>query len=294
MKKFSTLLLCGALALIGCRNAGTAAPDFSTPPAVSEPAPPEVSAPLVLTGADLLANASPETSALAFYTYDGETVEQRYLFEEAETERLLGALSAVTLTEAADWSPADLAAPIYGIEIGGQDGWTVQGAWSNGTWIAQDGTAYRFDYDFSTLTEKYSWSEATEWQTTTILPCARFLAQAVDGWHTEWMTPSATLVAPAGITARLIQNDAESVTIALTNNSGSDWTYGEDFSLQVLLDGVWYNVPEMPGNWAFNTLGYSLPAGETTERTYRLDLYGSLPAGTYRLETEGLTVEFRI
>ena len=294
MKKFSTLLLCGALALIGCSNANTAAPHISTPPAISEPASPELSDTLFLTGADLLSNASPETSALAFYVYDGETVEQRYLFEEAETKRLLSVLSAVTLTDASDWTPADLTAPIYGIEIGGKDGWTVQGAWSNGYWIAQDGTAYGFDFDLSLLTEGYSWSDVTEWNTTTILPCARFLAQAVDGWHTEWMTPSATLVAPEGITAELIKNDADSVTIALTNNSGSEWMYGEGFSLQVLLDGIWYNVPELPGNWGFNAIGYSLSDGDTTEKTYGLDFYGDLPAGTYRLETEGLTAEFQI
>ena len=294
MKKFSTLFLCGALALIGCSNANTAAPELSTPPAVSEPASPDFSDTLFLNGADLLANASPETSALAFYVYDGETVEQRYLFETEETRQLLGVLSAVTLTEAADWTPADLTLPVYGIEIGGKDGWTVQGAWSNGHWIAQDGTAYRFDYDFSMLPQKYSWADVTEWNTTTILPCARFLAQAVDGWHTEWMTPSATLVAPEGITAELAESKKDAVTIRLTNHSETEWMYGDGFSLQVLLDGVWYNVPELPGNWAFNAIGYSLPAGETTERTYRLDFYGGLPAGTYRLETEGLTAEFNI
>lgn len=294
MKKFSTLLLCGALALIGCSNANTAAPDISTPPTISEPASPELSDTLFLTGADLLANASPETSALAFYIYDGETVEQRYLFEEAETRRLLGVLSAVTLDEAADWTPADLTAPIYGIEIGGKDGWTVQGAWSNGYWIAQDGTVYGFDFDLSLFTEGYSWSDVTEWNTTTILPCARFLAQAVDGWHPEWMTPSATLVAPEGITAELIKNTKDSVTISLTNHTDADWMYGEGFSLQVLLDGVWYNVPETPGNWAFNAIGYSLSAGDSVEKTYSLESYGDLPTGTYRLETEGLTAEFNL
>ena len=294
MKKFSTLFLCGALALIGCSNANTAAPELSTPPAVSEPASPDFSDTLFLTGADLLANASPETSALAFYVYDGETVEQRYLFEAEETRQLLGVLSAVTLTETADWTPADLTLPVYGIEIGGKDGWTVQGAWSNGHWIAQDGTAYRFDYDFSTLPQKYNWADVTEWNTTTILPCARFLAQAVDGWHTEWMTPSATLVAPEGITAELVENKKDAVTIRLTNHSETEWMYGDGFSLQVLLDGVWYNVPELPGNWAFNAIGYTLSAGDSTEKTYHLAPYGDLPSGTYRLETEGLTAEFNI
>lgn len=294
MKKFSTLFICGVLALVGCSNTGTAAPDFSTPPAVSDPLPPDLSAPIPITGGDLLANASPETSALTFYVYDGETVTQRYLFETKETERLLGVLSAVPLTEADDRSPADLTLPVYGIEIGGKDGWTVQGAWSNGTWIAQDGTAYGFDFDLSLLTEGYSWSEPTEWNTTTILPCARFLAQAVDGWRAEWLTPSATLVAPEDITAELVGNDADSVTLALTNHGDTDWMYGEGFSLQVLLDGIWYNVPELPGNWAVFAIGYSLPAGETTEKTCALDFYGDLPQGTYRIETEGLTVEFML
>ena len=293
MKKFSTLVLCGVLALIGCSNT-TTAPELNAPPAVSEPAESGLSDPFTMTGGDLLANASPETSALAFYVYDGETVTQRYLFEAEETERLLGVLSAVSLSEAADWSPADLTLPVYGIEIGGKDGSTVQGAWSNGTWIAQDGTAYGFDFDLSAFETGYSWAEPTTWETTTILPCARFLAQAVDGWQTEWMTPSARLVAPEGITAALLEQVDGALTIEFANHSGAEWTYGEAYSLQVLLDGVWYCVPELPGNWAFNSIAYVLEDGGTAERTYSLAPYGELPAGNYRLETEGLTVKFTI
>lgn len=293
MKKFSTLLLCGAL-LIGCSNANTAASDITAPPAVSEPVPPMLEDILVSTGGDLLTNASPETSALVFYTYDGETVTQRYLFETAESANLLNRLSVVPATELTDWSSDELSLPVYGIEIGGKDGFTVQAAWSNGTWIAQDGTAYALDFNFDSLVDSYNWSDETTWNTTTILPCARFLAQAVDGWQSAWLTPSATLVAPEGITAELVENDADSVTLALTNHGDTDWMYGEGFSLQVLLDGIWYNVPELPGNWAVFAIGYSLPAGETTEKTCALDFYGDLPQGTYRIETEGLTVEFDI
>lgn len=70
--------------------------------------------------------------------------------------------------------------------------------------------------------------------------------------------------------------------------------YGEAFSIHVLLDGTWYGVPTMPGDHAFSTVGYMLRAGDTTEKTYYLDTYGALPAGTYRLAVQDLTVEFAI
>ena len=123
MKKFSTLLLCAAL-LIGCSHTNSTAstPNNTTPPAASETIPPMLEDILVTTGGDLLTNASPETSALVFYTYDGETVTQRYLFETAESVNLLNRLSVVPATELTDWSSDALTLPVYGIEIGGKDG----------------------------------------------------------------------------------------------------------------------------------------------------------------------------
>jgi hypothetical protein len=104
---------------------------------------------------DFLANASPETSALAFYQYDGKAVTREFLFDTKEVKKVLKELSKVRIKEALDWSPEQVTAPIYGVDIGGKDGYTVFGVWSNGYWITEDGMAYEYDYDFET--EGISW-----------------------------------------------------------------------------------------------------------------------------------------
>lgn len=82
------------------------------------------------------------------------------------------------------------------------------------------------------------------------------------------------------------------VTINLLNKSGIEWSYGEYYAIHVLLDGVWYEIPAIPGNWAFNDIAFIIQHGEEQSKTYNLAMYGDLPAGTYRLVAGGLSVEY--
>jgi hypothetical protein len=85
--------------------------------------------------------------------------------------------------------------------------------------------------------------------------------------------------------------DKDTVKVNIENNSGRDWMYGEHYGVQLLLDGVWYDVPPMPGHWGFTDIGLIVRAGERHNMTYHLTMYGELPAGTYRLAAYGLSVE---
>jgi len=89
----------------------------------------------------LMAGASPDTSALSLYFYDGEQGHRSYIFDADTTRKVLAELDSVKATQAVNWTLADVKPPLYGLWISKTDGWSLNVAWSNGYWVAQDGTA---------------------------------------------------------------------------------------------------------------------------------------------------------
>lgn len=245
-------------------------------------------------GNTLMADASPETSALGLYVYDGKTVSRGYLFDTEQVEEVLNSISEVNVEEVTDWTTGQITMPVYGLEMGRTDGWTIYAAWSNGYWITQEGKVYRFDYDFDTLVSSYAWEVEELGSSTAILPCAQLLSMGEDGWVASMLTPAGELTPPENIVMELVSQSADGITVRFTNNSGAEWTYGEYFGLQVLLNEVWYEVPVSAGNWGFNSIAYVLLTGEAQEKTFNFTMYGELPEGKYRLVTENLAVEFKL
>jgi len=243
------------------------------------------------TSNGLMQNASPTTSALAFYTYNGEKVFLMFIYDSGTEQSILNKFDAVKATEAENWSLEDITLPIYGLEIGSTDGTSIFAAWSGGYWISQDGAVYSFDFDFTGIEQDYSWPDGDEFSSFSVFPCARILSQNESGWNSTLLTPAAELSPPKGITMTLDAWEGDAVTVNIINESGAEWSYGEHYSLQVLLDSVWYEIPSVPGNWGFNDIAYIIHDGEKQDKTYNLTMYGDLPAGTYRLVAENLSVE---
>ena len=72
----------------------------------------------------------------------------------------------------------------------------------------------------------------------------------------------------------------------ITNDSQTDYLYGEMYALERQADDGWAPVETVIENYAFKSIGYMLPAGEHT--TKDIDwawLYGELSPGTYRFST---------
>lgn len=242
----------------------------------------------------LLAHASPSTSAMTLYTYDGKTVKLAYIFDVQKEQEILDSLNAVKAEKVKGWTAGDAGLPVYGLDMGRDDGYTIYAAWTNGHWIAQDGTVYRFDYDFGQLAEQKAWQDEGELPSFTSFPCARIFAQEKDGWNTRFLVPAPPLNPPRGITMKLDSWDQDLAVVSITNQGSEEWTCGEFYEIQVLIDGVWYEVPTVPGNWGFNCMGYYVPTGETQSLTSHMAMYGQLPPGTYRFVINGLSVEHRI
>lgn len=243
---------------------------------------------------DLFPQVSPETSAMTFYTYDGKTVHSSFIYDRETEQKILDALSGVKAEKAEHWTPADASLPVYGIEIGRKDGWSILAAWSNGYWLAQDGSVYRFDFDFEELARQAPWEDERELPSFTSFPCARLFTQEGDGWNTKFLVPAPKLDPPKGITMTLDAWEGDNAVVILSNESGEDFSFGEFFEVQVRLGDVWYEIPTVPGNWGFGCLGYYLPAGESQNMTHHMSMYGTLPSGTYRIVLNGLTAEYTV
>jgi hypothetical protein len=243
---------------------------------------------------NLMAGASPETSAFSFYIYDGGNISCLMLFDSDKSQAVLDELNAVNAKEATGWSLEDAGTPVYGVWMGKADGSGIFAAWSNGYWITQEGKAYAFDFDFEAFRQGHEWDHAITFQSFAGFPCAVFLTQDKNGWNSSLLTPAPDLIPPDGIamTTESSDNDADAISVKFENNSGEEWAYGEYFRLDVLLNGVWYEIPTMPGHWGFNDIGLSIQSGESQNKTYNIAMYGELPAGTYRIVAYGLSAEF--
>ena len=77
-----------------------------------------------------------------------------------------------------------------------------------------------------------------------------------------------------------------SVAVRFTVSRPGDWYYGEQFTLEREIDGIWYKIPVVSDNNSFLLTAYHIQAGEPTVKTYYYRwLYGTLPIGHYRILT---------
>ncbi len=241
----------------------------------------------------LFDTASPESSLMALYVYDGTEMVCYYLSDNTAEWEIINKMKNIS-AKSADVTTEDVEFPAYGFEIGSTDGWGLYMAWSNGYLYNRDGEVYDFDFDFEKLLTDYAFTEEWSRSDGMALPCMRYLVQDEDGWNADLMNPAEEPEAPDGITVE-IDYTGETIEAKFRNDGTEAWGFGTYWSLQVNLDGVWYEVPTSPvSNWGFPDIGYELAAGGTWDETYHMEMYGDLPAGQYRFYAFGVTDEFTV
>lgn len=246
--------------------------------------------------------------AVTLSVYDGETVQSTRLLDSSGGGALLERLRAVPAQlETADDAPT-ITFPIYGLTGEKPDGTIFRLAFIDDYCITEDGLFYRFWFDFADALAGGGWT----WSTGSIaeFPCAPILFVENNGiteptWRAALMhpAPEQTITPPVGITAEAAHWNGAALTVTFRNDSGSTWSYGSEYRAEVCLDGVWYTLPYAMNDYPFGwwLVSYSLADGKTVEETYAIsNLYGVparhgyLPAGLYRIVTNGLTVEFEV
>lgn len=240
-------------------------------------------------------NASPETSALTFYIYDGKSSQQLMMFDNTESNKLLSELSSENVKPVEDIPDDEITLPLFGIDISDKNGCPLSALWTNGYLIMQNGNIYEFDHDLSHIEEKYTWESTNEYENKIYLPCSDILARGDKGWLSDYLNRSENTAAQDGLSYEIAGFENNSLKTRLTNNNDTPFIYGEHYSLQVQLEGIWYDVPARSNNnYCFIDIAYELSGNSSAELTHSLEMFGQLPHGRYRICKETLSAEFNI
>lgn len=238
----------------------------------------------------LLEHASPDTSAMAFYYFDGDQSQIRWLFDQKEEKKIIQEINALP-TKAVDADRVkDMTIPTYGIEICDEDGYEIWLTYSQGLWLTKDGSVYEATYDMASLFEQIPTDSSDIWDGVHV-PNAAILGK-YDIRYYEKVTDMTDTI--DGVTLAVTDVKDAIVTVTLTNDSDEAFGYGEYFSLQKELDGEWYTLPPALSNYGFSDLGYILDPHQSAEETCDLTMYGDLEPGPYRIAKEGMAAEFVI
>ncbi|MDO4961801.1 MAG: hypothetical protein Q4E57_08130 [Eubacteriales bacterium] len=102
-------------------------------------------------------------------------------------------------------------------------------------------------------------------------------------------------VMPLGIFMTVTDYDAESgrINAVISNESGHDLGYGEDFWLEEKTSGEWVRV-EPKEEYSWIEVWHELKDLESAEVSYNLSYFGELHAGDYRLCKTDLYAEFTL
>ena len=108
-------------------------------------------------------------------------------------------------------------------------------------------------------------NDETNWKTT--------IYEAVNNFH------------DVSIAVKKVTVSNNGLTVVFENNSNKMCTYGEEFLLEMKINGEWYQVPvAIEGNYGFKSIGYEVASGQTREWSVEWQwLYGSLGIGEYRM-----------
>ena len=101
------------------------------------------------------------------------------------------------------------------------------------------------------------------------------------------------------VTIQISDISPTGATVILTDTNTEPYVYGEWYKIQRKTEGGWQDVPPVIDNYGFHEIGY-LP-NDKGEVTFVINwewLYGTLPAGTYRMfkqvNFQEITIEFTI
>lgn len=242
-------------------------------------------------GGNILAEASPDTSALQLYYFDGETVAVRTLYDSGREKELIERINASGLKEEDETALNNLGAPFYGIWIGGTDGNDICVAWSEGIWLRNDGMVYSGEADFSSWWEELA-NEDEDQMNVLNFPNAGRLAEH----NLLFMKKEETDVPDqaGGVSMAVERISGSKITVAIHNDSGEEFLYGEYYSLRKKIDGSWYTMPIWADNIGFPDIAHILPPGESAVETYDYNIFGPLEPGDYKLVVEHMGVEFAV
>ena len=243
-------------------------------------------------GGNILTEASPDTSALQLYYFDGKKDIVRTLYNIDRKKDLIKKINDIPLEKTDESALTSMDIPFYGLWISNKDGYPISIAWSKGVWLKNNGAIYYGDRDFSSFWKQLEGEKEDDSLTVLNFPNAGRLS----AYHLSFMLKVDEEVAENtdGLDILVKSVLPDEITISISNNSGEEFTYGEYYSIQKEIGGQWYALPIQEDNIGFHDIAHILPAGESAIETYDLTIFGTLESGNYKLVIETESVEFSI
>ncbi|MBQ6197320.1 MAG: hypothetical protein IJK47_07850 [Lachnospiraceae bacterium] len=206
---------------------------------------------------------------------------------------ILEGLKKVKAYPADDFTPDKMTYPVYSLEMQDAEGRSLPYVWTNGYLIDRDGNAYRFRYDFAKLKKKnFEVYKRYKIASVADLPGGYQLVQQDGRWIASCLTEAGELRQAENIELVPKYQSPELIRLDLINKGTEAWTYGEDYALQVFLEGKWYGVPAMTADGLiFSAVAYGVEPGQNKEIACSFLPFGKLPDGRYRIVKGGWTTD---
>lgn len=244
----------------------------------------------------LLQNASPDTSALQLSYFDGEKTYLKYIFNPEEEKEIINEINSLELKKVDSSRVSEMKVPCYGMTISDKEGFDIWLTYSGGMWLTKDVSVYEGSYDFGSIYASAGDDSLNVLEGGIFMPNAAILG-CYDSRFYSRAEAMAAEKDGVSISVKSYDEDTNTITLLITNNSDKEFCYGDAFELQKEIEGVWYILPARLSNYAFTDILHVLPSGQSVEEKCDLTMYGNLRdfiGGNYRIEKEKLATEFNV
>ena len=245
------------------------------------------------TQVKLLEHASPITSCIELYRFDGEKTTRRTVFDKEWEQKVIDEVNNLKLKSVGKDELLKWNEPCYGISINAAGYGDIWLTYSDGLWLTNDSSLYRGEFDLEKCFDEAAGLEGTmekSFDSGILMPNAAILSK----YDLKYCHKASNEVYSEkdGVSLRMVSLDGNEATLEYRNDSGIEFTYGEDFTLQKLYD-EWYGIPTA-SNAIFHSLLYILNPGDERQIKCNLFMYGELEDGHYRIVKDDLCAEFDI
>lgn len=252
-----------------------------------------------------------KVQSFSVYTYDTDenTTTSNWVYTEKDMRDFLDYLEKLSGTRVDELDPTALPSSFYGIELNVDNPYIllILGDYA----INYKGEYYKIDGQKAVKMCQSIVNDTRVGEGVSYILNHRYLSLLEGVWDTTYMTKSSYTEAPVENASMTMLESSidprkDRLILTLENHTGNTLQFGSMYSLEVLVDDIWYYIGDMinsNNNIGWTSILYMLQDEESMGDTYHLQYLQPLPVGTYRLvkavtteaATEGyLSVEFEV
>ena len=227
----------------------------------------------------------PVEESVRLYVYDGQTMQDQFLYEKDDLDRLADALSKASARSLEGWQLPEDPFPLYALRASRTEE-DFEAVCVGDVWLDNRGRILETDLELGELMDQMD-APLEFSDSLAALPCRRTLALLSGSWNARFLIPAEAQGRQEDVTMALACSESGDLSWTVENHTGRSLSHGNggDASLEGLLESGWYSLPWVPGNhYGITDEAYILEPGERFSDRFLWAPYGDdLPDGTYRL-----------